>query len=235
MKAYFLNLAARFDALAKRERRLVAVALIGVVVMLVWALLIDPAQLRQRLAESGIAEQRAQLSALSAQIATLQAPGQNPEALATAELAAVKSQLAALQARYQALGGRLVAPQQVGALLEELLEHSGGLRLLSLRTLPVAPVLGDKAAGAVAAESGAKSAAAAAATNTDAAAGLYQHGVEIRLEGSYAELAAYLERLEQSPQKLLWNSVSLSADDHPRLVLTLTVTTLSLDRTWLIV
>lgn len=231
MRAYFLNLAARFDALAKREQRLVAVALIGVIVMLVWALLIDPAQLRQRLAENGIAEQRAQLAALSAQIATLQAPGRDPEALAMAELAAVKSQLAALQARYQALGGRLVAPQQVGALLENLLEHGGGLRLLSLRTLPVAPVLGDKGAGAVAAEGGAKS----ATSNPDAAAGLYQHGVEIRVEGSYAELTAYLERLEQSPQKLLWNSVSLSADDHPRLVLTLTVTTLSFDRTWLIV
>ena len=42
-------------------------------------------------------------------------------------------------------------------------------------------------------------------------------------------------RLEKSPQKLLWSRVSLSADKHPKLVLTLTVFTLSLDRTWLIV
>ena len=34
---------------------------------------------------------------------------------------------------------------------------------------------------------------------------------------------------------LLWNSVALSAVGHPRLVLTLTVYSLSLDRTWLVV
>ena len=67
------------------------------------------------------------------------------------------------------------------------------------------------------------------------AAGLYKHGVEIRLEGAYAELADYLVRLEKTPQKLLWSNLVLSADKHPKLVLTLTVYTLSLDRTWLIV
>lgn len=230
MSAFIARLAARFDALARRERYLVALALIAGGGLLFWSLLIDPARMRQIAAERGIADQRVQLAALTAQSAALQAPGHDPEALATAELAAVKGQIEALYARYQALGGRLVAPQQVGTLLEELLGQHSGLRLLSLRTLPVAPVLGDTNAGKSAGKSGGDG-----STKAVAAAGLYQHGVEIRLEGSYAELTAYLERLENSPQKLLWNSVSLSAADHPRLVLTLTVSTLSLDRTWLIV
>ena len=59
--------------------------------------------------------------------------------------------------------------------------------------------------------------------------------MEIKLEGGYADLAEYLARLEKSGQKLLWERVSLSAEQHPRLVLTLTVYTLSLDRAWLIV
>lgn len=66
-------------------------------------------------------------------------------------------------------------------------------------------------------------------------AGLFKHGVEIRLEGNYQELTAYLERLEQAKSKLLWSSVTLVAEQHPKLVLTLTVYTLSLDRAWLIV
>ena len=65
--------------------------------------------------------------------------------------------------------------------------------------------------------------------------GLFKHGVEITVEGSYQELAAYLARLEQAEAKLLWSSVSLSAENHPRLVLTLTVYSLSLERAWLIV
>ena len=237
MKTLFLRLTASFDARTRRERYIIALALLGGIALIVWSALIDPAPVRRVVAERSLGEQRAQLAALAAQTQALQAPGQTPEALAAAELAELKRQLEALNARYRALGGSLVSPQQVGALLEELLGRQAGLRLLSLRTLPVAPVLGAKDAAALRPTAGtaAASPATAAGPANGAAAGLYKHGVEIKLEGGYAELVAYLERLEKSPQKLLWNSVTLSAENHPRLVLTLTVFTLSLDRTWLIV
>ena len=142
-----------------------------------------------------------------------------PENQARAELQGLQQELARLNERFVALESTLVPPQRIPALLEEMIGRRSGLRLVSLRTLPVKPVLEPK--------SGAGAPAAGAA--------LYKHGVEIRLEGGYAELVAYLERLEKSPRKLLWNSVTLSAENHPRLVLTLTVFTLSLDRTWLVV
>jgi MSHA biogenesis protein MshJ len=115
------------------------------------------------------------------------------------------------------------------ALLEDMIGHKSGLRLLSLKTLPLAPLL-EKKAGADA--SGAEK---SLDRSTNTSAGLFKHGVEIRLEGSYQELTAYLERLEQAKSKLLWSSVTLAAEQHPKLVLTLTVYTLSLDRAWLIV
>jgi MSHA biogenesis protein MshJ len=106
-----------------------------------------------------------------------------------------------------------------------------GLRLLGLKTVPVAPLLERKdAAGEMAAAP-----AKPQRTDPNLQAGLFRHGVEIRLQGSYQELTAYLQRLEQSNLKLLWSGVVLSADRHPRLELTLTVYTLSLDRAWLIV
>ena len=246
MKTLFLRLTASFDARVRRERYLIALALLGGVALIVWSALINPAHMRRVAAERGLGEQRAQLAALAAQTQALQAEGQAPEARAAAELAGLKQQLEALNARYRALGGSLVSPQQVGALLEGLLGRQAGLRLLSLRTLPVAPVLGAKEAAALrsvatpaaapaAATGPANGAVNGSGTGANAAAGLYKHGVEIKLEGGYADLVAYLERLEKSPQKLLWNSVTLSAENHPRLVLTLTVFTLSLDRTWLAV
>jgi MSHA biogenesis protein MshJ len=115
------------------------------------------------------------------------------------------------------------------ALLEDMIGRKSGLRLLSLKTLPVAPLLEKKAGGEE------KDGAKASDDRKSASVGLYKHGVEIKLEGSYQELAEYLARLEKSGQKLLWSSVSLSAEKHPRVVLTLTVYTLSLDRAWLIV
>ena len=65
--------------------------------------------------------------------------------------------------------------------------------------------------------------------------GVYQHGIEIRLAGSYNALLNYLEELERMPQRVMWNHVSLTVEKYPRNVMVLRVYTLSLDRNWLVV
>ena len=232
MKALWLKLTARYDALLQRERWMVAAALLGGILMIGSTLFVEPATNRSRLAERAMVDQRTQLANLQAQVLALQSPAQDPDIPARNELADLKKQLADLGGRFAAMESTLLPPQRMPGLLEDLIGRNSGLRLLSLRTLPVAPVLGDK--------STAKSTADAKAMDkpgdvADVSVGLFRHGVEIKLEGSYPELAGYLARLEKTPLKLLWSSVSLSADKHPKLVLTLTVFTLSLDRTWLIV
>jgi len=174
-------------------------------------------------------EQRAQLAGVQAQMAALQSPGMNPDVAARAELDGLKKQLDELASRFQVMERSLVPPQQMSSSLEDMIGTKAGLRLLSLKTLPAAPLLDKKV------EPGDKASAKPQDKVENPSAGLYKHGVEIRLEGSYQDLTAYLQRLEQSQMKLLWSSVSLSADNHPKLVLTLTVYTLSLDRAWLIV
>lgn len=238
MKAAWLKLAARYDAFSLRERRMVAAAVLGGILLVATSLFIDPALKRLKIAERGIAEQRTQLTTLQAQTRALQSPGQNPDVAVRAELVAAKKKLAELGGRFAALENALVSPQRMPGLLEDLIGRQGGLRLLSLRTLPVAPVLDKKvAANAVSVDSAGKAVdkLVASASTPDISPGLFKHGVEIKLEGSYQELAAYLARLEKSPAKLLWSGVALSAEKHPKLVLTLTVYTLSLDHTWLIV
>lgn len=229
---YWLKLATPYDAMSGRERWMIAAAVLGGIVMFGQMLFIEPAATRAVQAERSIAEQRKQLDDLRMQLAALQSPGQDPDVAARAELDALKRKLGELGGRFAALEGALVPSERMPALLEDLVGRNSGLRLLSLRTLPVTPLL-DKA-NAKASEGG----AAADKTDkpaADAAGGLYKHGVEIRLEGGYQELTTYLARLEKSPQKLLWSSVSLSAEQHPKLLLTLTVFTLSLDRSWLVV
>ncbi len=219
MKTSWSGLLAKYDALAQRERRLVALAVLGGVLMIAGSGFVEPAYTRLQRAERGIAEQRAQLAALQVQSAILQAPGQDPEVRARAELAALKVQLNALHQRLTRVESSLVTPQRMSGLLEDLLGRRSGLHLLSLRTLPVTPLLEKKDS--------------AAPGSKGPAEGLYKHGVEIRLEGSYAELTEYLLRLEKSSQRLIWSRASLAAEKHPKLVLTLMVYTLSLDRTWL--
>ena len=231
MKTLWLQLATRYDALSSRERWMVAAAVLGGIVLLGLMLFIEPAMQRAALAERASAEQRSQLAGLQAQMLALQSPGQDPDVAVRAELDGLKKTLGELGSRISAMEGSLLPPERMPGLLEDLIGRNSGLRLLSLRTLPVSPVLDTPAAKAP--EGGAVG--DKPADTPLPAAGLYKHGVEIRLEGGYQELAAYLARLEKSPQKLLWSNVSLSADKRPKLVLTLTVFTLSLDRTWLIV
>ena len=229
MKTAPNKLAARYDALQLRERWLVALGALAGIVLLGYSLFIDPALKTAQLAERNAAEQRAQLAGVQAQMAALQAPGMNPDVAARVEIEAVKKQLGELSTRLHDMESSLVPPQQMSGLLEDMIGKQTGLRLLSLKTLTVAPLLDKKA------ETDEKAAAKPEVKTEAPAVGLFKHGVEIKLEGSYQDLTAYLQRLEQSKMKLLWSSVSLSADKHPRLVLTLTVYSLSLDRTWLIV
>lgn len=224
MKAMWLNMAARYDALQRRERWLVAVAIIGGIVLLGFVLFIEPALKRGQLAERTMAEQRAQLANMQAQTVGLRSPKRNPDVAARAELDGLRKQLEDLSGRLRTLESSLVPPERMPDLLEDMIGKRSGLRLLSLKTLPVAPFVEKE-----------KIETGDAAAKVEKAGGLYKHGVEISLEGSYQELTAYLERLEKSPMKLLRSSVALSAEKHPRLVLTLTVYSLSLDRAWLVV
>ncbi len=222
MNALWQDWAARFDALQQRERALIAAALIGGIILLVFNLFLAPAWQRVRQAERNAADGRAQIVVMQAQVAQLQEKARDPDAALRAELAALNDQIAALRGRMGTLEAALVPPQRMPRLLEEMIGRSPGLRLLSLKTLPAAALLDSspKAEGTT---------EAAAASG-----GLFRHGVEIRLEGSYADLLAYLERLEAATPKLLWRSVALSAEKHPKLEMTIVVYTLSLDRTWLI-
>lgn len=229
MKESWRKLAARYDALLLRERWLIAAAILGGIALIGYSLYVEPALQRAKLAERSLTEQRAQLSALQAQSIALQTPEQDPEVAARAELEGLKKKLDELSARVSLLESSLVPPQRMPALLEDMVGGKSGLRLLSLKTLPLSPLL-EKKAGAEASAVD-KSVDMPASTSV----GLFKHGVEIRLEGSYQELVAYLERLEQAKSKLLWSRISLAAEQHPKLVLTLTVYTLSLDRAWLIV
>lgn len=229
MKEQWLKQTARYDALQARERWLVAAAVLGGIVMVGFSLFIEPAMSRTRNAERSMMEQQALIADVQGQILALQSPAQDPDVAARAELTRLKKELSELAGRLSVLENSLVPPQRMAALLEDMIGRKTGLRLLSLKTLPVTPLLEKKT---VTAEGGAPKAAELLASQS---AGLFKHGVEIRLEGSYQELTAYLERLEKAKVKLLWSSVSLSADKHPKLVLTLTVFTLSLDRAWLIV
>jgi len=76
--------------------------------------------------------------------------------------------------------------------------------------------------------------AAAKAAVKEADSHVYKHGVEIVVQGSYLDLLAYVSRLERQPWQMYWGRTVVSAE-YPKVMVALTLYTLSLDKSWLVV
>ena len=225
MKEQWRRLAARFDALQMRQRVFVLVGVVLGTALLFDALAVQPVEARKKRLERQIAEARHNIK-LAEVVLSAQEPVVDADGVKRAYREALRKQLAEIDQSMQGLQRGLVPPERMGKLLEEMLARTRGLQLVNLRTLPVRRLgPGEAAAGKPAAKPGAK----------DSERTVFQHGYEITLQGSYAEVHAYLSQLEKLPWRMFWGRISVDAEQHPRLRITLTVLTLSLSKAWLVV
>lgn len=213
----------RFDALGRRERLLVITAAAAACVMAADALWITPAFK----AWSAVHKREAALSGVLAKTAA-EAQRNAEAALAQerqlqAELAQLRHRLQDGEAAMHEIEANLVGPDRMLALLEQMLDGHGQLRVREMKSLPRTDLVAE-AASKVPGPAGSAPAERPA---------LYRHGIELTLEGSFADLVRYLEALENMPQRLLWGAMQLKVEQHPKALLTLRVYTLSLDRHWL--
>lgn len=218
----------KFAARSRRERGIIAAAIIFGGSFLLFNFAVEPFQMKARLAaqavtrdQSGLAEQQAQLLMLKAQHA-------DPDAANRQRLAQLKQQLEQVGAQLAGFEAGMVPPAQMRVFLEDLLARNRHVELLSLQTLPATPV-GDLLAADK------NPAAGTGGKNAAPGEGIYRHGVEIRLAGSYNALLDYLADVERMPQRVMWDSVKLTVKKYPRNELILRVYTLSLDSHWLTV
>jgi len=216
---------ARYLALSRRERLMVAAALVLGPLLIGNALFLEPLSKRAKALETGIVRQDTSLAELQAQILVLgQQLQSDPDAGKKAELTGLEQARAGLDKEIQALGSILVRPAEMNDMLGQLLAKHSGLRLISLKTLlPRSVLADDKAVDSK--EAGSKP--------RERLFDLFQHGVELRLEGSYGELLAYVAQLEQQKSRLLLGQLNYRVVDYPKAEMTLVVYTLSPDRAWL--
>ncbi len=221
MKSYWDKLAQRFQGYSLRERVLVAGMLTVVVMALCFTLMLEPALKQRRSLQAQMAELNQQTATVGEQLAALTARLRDPDAELRARIKSVQDEIGTIDGRLHTLERALVPPTRMAGLLEQMLKRNARLQLVELRKLPVTALV-EKPQG--------KEGSAA-----DDRAGVYKHGVEITVQGSYADLYAYLQTLEKLPQQLFWGEVKLVTETYPRNRMTIVVYTLSLDKTWLTV
>jgi len=138
LKLQWIKLADKLDAMTLRERAMVFLATVGVVVFLIYTFALDPMLKRQKLLLEQIKQQNNQVSGIDMEImAKAQAFAADPDAPVRAQLQSVRSQVATGTAALTTMEKGLVAPEKIAPLLEQILRGNGKLKLVSMKTLPV--------------------------------------------------------------------------------------------------
>jgi MSHA biogenesis protein MshJ len=231
----------RFHQRNQRERLILITACVALAGMLADQLWLGPALKDWQAARAALAAVRQQQETVQTDIEQRQARMAATARQHQADLTLWRQRLKDGDEALRRHADALVGPDRMLDLLDKLLARHGEVRVRGLRSLGRSDVLNPGSSAALAASRPATPATAAASTAGTAplqaapapAGGLYRHGVELQLEGSYADLLAYLQAMEGLPQRMLWGSASLQVEQHPRCVLTLRVHTLSRDPHWL--
>ena len=209
-----------FDTRAPRERLVLAISLLVVLALLWYVLLIEPLALHKQALAAQINSATVTVSALDqAAGAIVAGAAQDPNAENRQQKVLLEEEIGRLDERLAALTGELISPQQMVAVLEEMLKRRRQLSLTRLENLPSEPLLEPASSDSQAEKVQQRN--------------LYRHPLRIELTGNYLEVLAYLQSLEQLPRKVYWQDLVLSVEEYPQAKITLTVYTLSLKEDWI--
>ncbi|MCG9232138.1 type II secretion system protein M [Vibrio diabolicus] len=207
MNEFWISLEERFGEMSAREKVLIALCGLVVVIMLLFTLVLEP-----KLNE--IISNERQLSNLKQanqkiEIDTLRIQAQlkkDPNAEVDRSISNLLTESQHLSMQLAEIIEHLITPSQMAELLENVLEQQSGIHLLSLQTLPSEPITEDKEASQY--------------------SGYYVHPVRMELTGDYFSIANYLNKLESLPASYYWRSFSYKVEEYPKAKLVLEVYTL---------
>lgn len=235
MKRYWERLRTAIDDMSLRERAMIFVAAAVIVIALMEVILLDPLLVRQKTLSAQVVQQQEKMKELQAQMQNLlQAKRDDEHSPLRDRLAQLKQQLQEQDGYLQSRRDRLVEPNKMADLLKQVLDKNGRLQLVELKTLPVSLLI-EKPQAAVTAPQATTANSQDGENQPDSQKQIYKHGVSITVRGGYLDLMRYVTALEKMPAQMFWGEASLSVEKYPDAVFTLTVYTLSLDKTWLAV
>ena len=211
MKLDVQSLREAWQARSGREQWILCVAALVVPLLLADTLVWNPWRAQMKALNARVAQADQELQQLGA----VQSGTAPADAVAASRLEDLRQRLVRTEQATQQARRQVVSAQQMAARLRAVTEARGPVRVVALRSLPVTPVAD---AGGSAGSGGAR---------------LYRHSFELQVEGSYADIARYIEHLELTAGALRWNAVELDAARHPTVAARLEVFTLSEQASWI--
>lgn len=223
---------AQFDRKTPRERMLMVAAFSALLYFIVDASVLAPQAKQIRQLQAQTETQQAETQRINRQIAELSARlAKENSGDRQPELDELKRIIAEADALLSEDDGSSL---KLSVLLDTMLRTTPGLKLMSLKTLPVVPLLprsGPRSADGTELKPSPPVMGGSPPAPEPPPVAVHQHGVEIVIKGNFLALLPYMEKLRRYPKRLFWTSASLDVVKHPDALLYLTITTLSEQKT----
>ncbi len=194
----FAQIKQKFEAITERERILVIITGVVVILMLGYVSLVEPVVLKAEREQRSLAVKKAELLTVESQIAMVQNDLiKDPNDPLKSRIAALSKDLSETEQQLQQQTRDIVPAKQMSRVLRELLKQSSVVRLEDMESVPVVTLSVDEQDQASQIQ-------------------LYQHGMKLVLSGSYFDIHAYLDAIESLPWRFYWRSFEYRVADYPR-------------------
>jgi MSHA biogenesis protein MshJ len=137
----------------------------------------------------------------------------DPHRAAIMRLSELQTQSQAIDQQLSSTAAGFVPAPRMVEVVHDVLSRQQGLKLISIRNLPMASLIPP----------------AAEAQGTAP----YVHPIELVIEGDYGDVLKYLQALEALPWRFRWKTLDLTTKQYPVNRVRIELSTLSMDKTWL--
>lgn len=194
-----------------REKIWMVLAVVALIVGLWDSLIHLPMQNKTAQIKQQTEQSQQQSAQMQQAIRLLQSQVGETSAEKQQRLEALQQQVAATQDRLQAESSGLVSPERMAKVLKQVLAQTQGVELLKLKTLPPQPW--------------------SEVASPDAPL-IYQHGIEMQLQGDYFAILNYLQLVE-AQAGFDWESMDYQVRVWPTAQVTIRLHTLGLEEAML--
>lgn len=207
MKQQWQELNAKYQLISAREKVMVLLAGVILVLFVGYFNLLEPLWLKQDKLESGIKTLKADKKSLASEKSIyLQHLGTDPNVSLNNVHEKQAKVIVELDQQLDEQTVNLVSPDSMPKVIQSLLQQMKGLTVLSMK------------------------AGQPKALMQEGQDNLYRHGLTLQLSGNYQNLYQFLAKAESLPWKFHWHDFQLTVTEFPTVELSVNVYTLSLEQ-----
>jgi MSHA biogenesis protein MshJ len=183
----------RFDRLSLRERLLAVAATIVLLVAALNASLLAKLDTRRKTLSVELSSLQGSMASAASAVEAMNNSDATSAALARQQ--SLQHDLNVVNRQLASEAAGMIAPERMAEVIHAMLSRQRGLVLVSLRNLPARKVV--------------------EVHNSADQEGPYVHPLELVLEGSYLDILAYLQALENMPWHFYWRLLDLQSAKYP--------------------